>query len=247
MVTLNGIIISIKEPVLEISMRYYPVFLDLQGASCLVIGGGQVGERKVKTLQSCQARVSLISRELTPYLREELQKGGVILLGESYETKFLKDMFLVIGATDDPELNQRIGREARNRGILCNIVDDPKECNFILPSLVSRGDLTIAVSTAGKSPALAKKIRRDLEKGFPEIYGPYLDLLGKIRSEILNRRRPQKENQKVFEALINSPLLTWLEAGTLEPVYDLLDRLFDPPIPRSNWSPILDQLLHPPE
>jgi precorrin-2 dehydrogenase/sirohydrochlorin ferrochelatase len=226
-------------------MRYYPVFLELRDVACLVIGGGQVGERKVKTLQSCQARVYLISRELTPYLQVELQSGGITLLAESYETEFLRDMFLVIGATDDPELNGTIGREARERGILCNIVDDPKECNFILPALVSRGDLTIAVSTAGKSPALAKKIRQDLEKSFPEIYGPYLELLGKIRNEVLDRRRPQKENQETFEALISSPLLAWLEAGTLEPVYDLLDHLFDPPVPRSIWSPILDQLSHP--
>ncbi|MBA4392215.1 MAG: siroheme synthase [Desulfobacca sp.] len=245
MVRLNKFIFSIKEPIIKVPMRYYPVFLDLRDAPCLVIGGGQVGERKVKTLQSCQAKVYLISRDLTPYLREELQSGGVFLLAESYETKFLKDMFLVVGATDDPELNGTVGQEARERGILCNIVDDPQECNFILPSLVTRGDLTIAVSTAGKSPALAKRIRQDLEKEFPEIYGPYLELLGRIRSEVLERRRPQKENQKIFETLIHSPLLSWLEAGTLEPVYDLLDRLFYPPLPRSNWSSILDPLSHP--
>jgi precorrin-2 dehydrogenase / sirohydrochlorin ferrochelatase len=223
-------------------MRYYPVFLDLQNVSCLVIGGGQVGERKVKTLLSCGARVYLISRELTPYLQEEQQAGRITLLAQSYETDLLKDMFLVIGATDDPDLNGKIGQEAREQGILCNIVDDPKECNFILPSLVSRGDLTMAVSTAGKSPALAKKIRQDLEAGFPEIYGPYLDLLGRIRTEILGRQRPQKENQKIFEALVDSPLLTWLKAGTLEPIYDLLDRLIDPPVPRSKWSAMIDPL-----
>jgi precorrin-2 dehydrogenase/sirohydrochlorin ferrochelatase len=151
-------------------------------------------------------------------------------------------MFLVIGATDDAELNETIGQEARDRGLLCNIADDPQNCNFILPALLTRGDLTIAVSTSGKSPALAKKIRQDLEKGFPEIYGPYLEILGHIRTEVLARKRPQKENQKIFEALVYSPLLDYLEAGTLEPVYDLLDRLFDPPLPRSKWSSIIDQL-----
>ena len=163
-------------------MRYYPVFLDLQNLPCLVIGGGQVGERKVKTLQSCAAKVFLISRDLTPYLEEEVRQGRIELLAPAYQTEHLAGKFLVIGATDDPNLNGKIGREARERGLLCNIVDKPQECNFILPSLVSRGDLTIAVSTAGKSPALAKKIRQDLERVFPEIYGLYLELLGQIRT-----------------------------------------------------------------
>ncbi|MCJ7833556.1 MAG: bifunctional precorrin-2 dehydrogenase/sirohydrochlorin ferrochelatase [Deltaproteobacteria bacterium] len=223
-------------------MRYYPVFLDLQNIPCLVIGGGQVGERKVKTLQSCSAKVYLISRELTPYLREEVQQGRIILLASSYQTEYLKEMFLVIGATDDPELNGKIGREARERRILCNIADKPGECNFILPSLVCRGDLTIAVSTAGKSPALAKKIRLDLEEGFPEIYGSYLEFLGQIRNEVLTRKMSQEENQKIFETLVNSPVLSWLERGELEPLYDFLDRLLNPPFPRTNLTEILNKL-----
>ena len=179
-------------------MRYYPAFLDLKDVPCLVIGGGQVGERKVKTLQSCAAKVYLISRELTPYLEEEVRKGRVELLAPAYQTGHLTGKFLVIGATDDPILNGKIGREARERGILCNIVDKPQECNFILPSLVSRGDLTIAVSTAGKSPALAKKIRRDLEEVFPEIYGLYLDLLGQIRNRSFPETCHSRKTKKSF-------------------------------------------------
>jgi precorrin-2 dehydrogenase len=226
-------------------MRYYPVFLDLQDVPCLVIGGGQVGERKIKTLQSCGAEVYLISRELTPYLDEEVRQARIFLLAPAYETRYLKDKFLVVGATDDLELNKRIGREARGRGMLCNIVDDPGECNFILPSLVSRGDLTIAISTAGKSPALAKKIRQALEREFPESYAGYLELLGYIRSQVLSRGMNQKENQEIFEALVDSPLLSWLEAGTLEPVYELLDHLLDPPLPRPRLTEILNQFSRP--
>jgi precorrin-2 dehydrogenase/sirohydrochlorin ferrochelatase len=151
-------------------------------------------------------------------------------------------MFLVIGATDDPELNGKIGREAKETRILCNIADKPGECTFILPSLVCRGDLTIAVSTAGKSPALAKKIRLDLEEGFPEIYGPYLELLGQIRSEILARNLSQEENQNIFETLVNSPVLSWLERRDLESLYDFMDRLLDPPFPRTNLTEILGKL-----
>jgi precorrin-2 dehydrogenase / sirohydrochlorin ferrochelatase len=220
-------------------MRYYPAFLDLKDVPCLVIGGGQVGERKVKTLQSCAAKVYLISRELTPYLEEEVQKGRVELLAPAYQTGHLTGKFLVIGATDNPTLNGKIGREARERGILCNIVDKPQECNFILPSLVSRGDLTIAVSTAGKSPALAKKIRRDLEEIFTEIYGLYLDLLGQIRTEVLSRNLPQQENQNIFQTLIDSPVLSWLETGNIKALYDLMNQLLDPPFPQAKLSEIL--------
>jgi precorrin-2 dehydrogenase / sirohydrochlorin ferrochelatase len=222
-------------------MRYYPVFLDLQNLPCLVIGGGQVGERKVKTLQSCAAKVFLISRELTPYLEEEVRLGRIELLAPTYQTEHLAGKFLVIGATNDPNLNGKIGREARERGILCNIVDKPQECNFILPSLVSRGDLTIAVSTAGKSPALAKKIRQDLERVFPEIYGLYLELLGQIRTEILARNLPQQENQKIFQTLVDSPVLSWVESGNFEALYALMDRLLDPPFPRFKLTEILNQ------
>ena len=200
-----------------------------------------MGERKVKTLQSCAAKVFLISRELTPYLEEEVRQGRIELLAPAYQTELLSGKFLVIGATDDPILNGKIGREARERGILCNIVDKPQECNFILPSLVSRGDLTIAVSTAGKSPALAKKIRQDLEEVFPEIYGLYLELLGQIRNEILTRNLSQQENQKIFQTLVNSPLLSWLETGNFESLYDLMDRLLDPPFPRSKLTEILNK------
>ncbi|OGP51987.1 MAG: hypothetical protein A2Y79_11975 [Deltaproteobacteria bacterium RBG_13_43_22] len=223
-------------------MRYYPVFLNLQNVPCLVIGGGQVGERKVRTLQSCSARVNLVSRELTPYLEKEVEQGRITLLASTYQTEYLQEMFLVIGATDDPELNKKIGHEALARGILCNIVDKPKECNFILPSLVCRGDLTIAVSTAGKSPALAKRIRQELEQEFPEIYTPYLELLGQIRDEVLARNRSQEENQKIFESLVNAPILTWLENGNFESLFGLLDHLLDPPYPRSKLNEILNQL-----
>jgi precorrin-2 dehydrogenase len=217
-------------------MRYYPIFLDLENAPCLVIGGGQVGERKVKTLRSCGANIYLISRELTPFLKKEIIRKKISLLAPSYQAKYLQKMSLVIAATDDPDLNRAIGREARKRGILCNIVDDPEMCSFILPSLVVRGDLIVAISTAGKSPALARKIRQDLETKFPEIYGPYLELLGRIRTEVLARGMTQKKNKEIFEALVHSSLLGWLASGDLESFYQFMDRLINPPFPRPQLS-----------
>jgi precorrin-2 dehydrogenase/sirohydrochlorin ferrochelatase len=225
-------------------MRYYPVFLDLKETSCLVVGGGQVGERKVKTLQACGARVFLVSRDLTPYLKEEVAQDRVSLLKGDYDHSCLDHMFLVIGATDDADLNHKIGREARHRGLLCNIVDKPAECNFILPSLVRRGDLTIAVSTAGKSPALARKIREDLENIFPEIYGTYLDFLGKIRQEVLNLSLPQPQNQKIFEALIKAPVLSWMSNGDAKAIEGLLNRLLGPLFSQSQAAGLIRQFFH---
>jgi precorrin-2 dehydrogenase/sirohydrochlorin ferrochelatase len=210
-------------------MRYYPVFLDLQEASCLVVGGGQVGERKVKTLLSCGAKVHLVSLNLTPSLEEEVRQGRVRLLGPEFLPEHLEGMFLVIGATDDPEVNRRISLEARSRNLLCNIVDKPRECNFIVPSQVHRGDLVIAVSTGGRSPALAKKIRQDLEILFPDIYSIYVTLLGRVREYILEQGFTQAKNQKIFESLIESPILEGLRRGDREDLTKQLMGLLDPP------------------
>jgi precorrin-2 dehydrogenase/sirohydrochlorin ferrochelatase len=210
-------------------MRYYPAFLDLQGAHCLVVGGGQVGERKVKTLLACGAEVRLVSPELTPFLEEAVNQGRVRLLAAEFTPSQLEGVFLVIGATDDPEVNRLISAEARSRSLLCNIVDRPGECNFILPSVLSRGDLTVAVSTGGRSPALAKKIREDLEKRFPDSYIKYLELLGRIREYVLSRGGTQEENQRVFEALVYSPLQEMLEHGNREEIRRLIMETVPPP------------------
>ena len=225
-------------------MRYYPAFLDLQGLSCLVVGGGQVGERKVKTLLSCGAKVHLISPELTPSLEEEVRQGRVRLLAPEFLPEHLEGMFLVIGATDDPEVNQRINLEARSRNLLCNIVDKPRECNFIVPSHVRRGDLVIAVSTGGRSPALAKKIRQDLENLFPDIYSSYVALLGRVREYLLAQGLPQAKNRQIFESLIEAPILESIQKGDREDLTSQLIRLLDPP-PRlkevQDWLRELDQ------
>ena len=224
-------------------MRYYPVFLDLRGASCLVVGGGQVGERKVKTLQACGADVRLVSPELTAYLAEEVRQGRVRLLASAFLPEHLEGLFLVIGATDDPETNLRISQEARARTLLCNIVDRPEECNFIVPATIRRGDLIIAVSTGGRSPALAKKIRQDLEKRFPDIYNSYVALLGRVREYVLTVGLPQAKNQQIFESLIEAPVLESLQRGDREGLTGHLIRLLDPP-PRpeevENWLRDLD-------
>ena len=176
-------------------MQYYPVFLDVRNRSCLVVGGGRVGTRKVKTLMDCGARVTVISPEVTDELAGLAARPAILLKRRAYRNSDLDDVFLVIGATDDEDLNQRIHQDAESRGKLCNIADQPRRCNFILPSIINQGDLTIAISTAGRSPAFAKFLRRRMKKQFGPEYGAMLALMGAIRERLLPRpTRPKPIN-----------------------------------------------------
>ena len=197
-------------------MRYYPAFLDLQGLRCLVVGGGQVGERKVETLLDCGASGPPGQPGADPRPGREGSAGARPPAGPEFPPEHLEGIFLVIGATDDPEVNRRISTEARSRNLLCNIVDKPRDCNFIVPSQVQRGDLVIAVSTGGRSPALAKKIRQDLENLFPDIYSIYVALLGRVREYVLAQGLTQAKNQQIFESLIEAPILESLQRGDRE-------------------------------
>lgn len=203
-------------------MRYYPVYLDIKDKDCLVIGGGSVGTRKVLTLLACGANVTVISSDATERLRE-LSNNGVIKLKERpFQTADLDGRFLVIGATDNQELNFKIHAEAEGRGLLCNIADRPEACNFILPSIVNRGDLTIAISTAGKSPAFAKKLRKQLDVQFGEEYAGFLHLMGAIRQKLLSQDHKPEVHKHLFEQLIESDLVQMIRNGETENIDALL-------------------------
>ncbi len=194
-------------------MRYYPIGLDISGRRCLVIGGGEVGERKAQRLLECGARVSVVGRELTPVLAGLAQEGRIDHIQGDYEKGLLEGAFLVIGATDDRAVNERIFRDARKRGVLANIVDDPKRCDFILPALYRQGDLVITVATGGKSPALAKKLRKELEERYGPEYETLLKIMGTLRGEIIDRGESPDENRKVFEDLVESDILEQIRKG----------------------------------
>jgi precorrin-2 dehydrogenase/sirohydrochlorin ferrochelatase len=188
-------------------MPYYPVFLDLSGKRILVVGGGTVAERKIETLLEFGGSVSVITRDLTPVLARHVECERIRHEGREFEESCLKDVFLVIAATDDSLLNQRVSRSARERGILVNVVDQPKDCTFILPATLRRGDLVVAVSTSGKIPALARKVREELEGTFGREYESLLILLGEVRKDILSRGRASEENANVLRRLVDSGLL----------------------------------------
>ena len=158
-------------------MKYYPVFWNIAGKKCVVVGGGDVAARKVTRLLDCNAKVCVVSPGLVPEL-EELKRNRLIdHVNDAYESKYLNGAVLVIGATDDEKINDAISKDAKEKNLPVNIVDDPQKCDFILPSLIERGDLTIACSTGGQSPALARYLREELELVYGEEYAVLASIL----------------------------------------------------------------------
>jgi precorrin-2 dehydrogenase/sirohydrochlorin ferrochelatase len=188
-------------------VRYYPVNLDIRNRKCLVVGGGDVGTRKAVTLLDCGALVTVVSINAGEKLLTLAESGLVELKRRPYAGADLDGMFLVICATDDEELNRQVSRDAGKYNMLCNIADRPEACNFILPALVKRGDLVIAVSTSGKSPAFAKKIRKDLEKQYGIEYADFLKLMGAIRKKLLSDSHEPEAHKPLFEEIINKDIV----------------------------------------
>jgi precorrin-2 dehydrogenase/sirohydrochlorin ferrochelatase len=188
-------------------MSYYPVLIHLDGKKVIVVGGGTVAERKIETLLEYGAAVQVVSRDLTPRLRKYSEEGTIGFLGQEFNEDCLEEAFMVIAATDDPPLNHQVSEKAKEKGLLVNAVDQPSDCNFIVPSILRRGDLLIAVSTSGKSPALAKRVREALEERFGNEYESLLILMGRLREDIRAQRLSQDENRRIFHELVNSPIL----------------------------------------
>ena len=163
---------------------YYPVFLNICGKKCLVVGGGEVALRKVRALLAHGANIQVVSTSLCSELNHMAGDGVIQLLQKGYEIGDLQDTAIVVAATDDTKINERVANDARRQGILVNVVDGPHLSDFIVPSYFTRGDIIIAVSTSGKSPALARKIRTELEKKFIPEYSKLALLASEDRSEL---------------------------------------------------------------
>jgi precorrin-2 dehydrogenase/sirohydrochlorin ferrochelatase len=203
-------------------MEYYPVNLDIKKRKCLVVGGGRVGTRKVLTLLDCGARVTVVSPDAKEKLIELANSGAITLEKRQYRETDLDGIFLVIGTTDDEELNHQISIAAEKHNMLCNIADRPKVCNFILPSIVNRGDLTISISTSGKSPALAKKLRMELEEQFGNEYAELLRLMGAIREKLLKQKHEPEAHKRLFEQLISRNLVEMIRDTRKKEIDSLL-------------------------
>jgi precorrin-2 dehydrogenase/sirohydrochlorin ferrochelatase len=194
-------------------LKYYPVFLQLKNRPCLVVGGGRVAERKVKGLLDCGAMVTVLSPKLTIGLQELYARKMISWEMHSYRQGDIVGAVLAIAATDDPETQDMVAADARRHNIMLNVADVPDKCNFILPALVKRGDLAIAISTSGNSPALAKKLRQQLETQIGREYEILNDLMGILRPEIMARGLPQADNEQLFDRLLADDILIWLRDG----------------------------------
>jgi len=192
-------------------MKYYPVLLDLDGKLCVVVGGGRVAERKVRNLLQAGARVQVISPQLTFSLTRFKEKGKFIHRQRSFRSADLHGAFLAIAATDDRRVNERVFEQALRQKIPVNVVDDPVHCSFIVPSLVQRGDLLIAVSTSGQSPALARALRQKLQKEIGPEYVFLLKLLGAVRKKVFSFGLGQKRNQVISRKLAGKDLLPLIQ------------------------------------
>jgi precorrin-2 dehydrogenase/sirohydrochlorin ferrochelatase len=212
-------------------MKYYPVNLDIQNKACLVVGGGSVGTRKVKTLVKCGAGVTVVSPDMSFELKSMGDHKKIKLKNRVYETKDLQGMFLVIGATGNETVNRKISEDAGRLNMLCNIADVPDACNFILPAFVEQGDLVISVSTSGKSPAFAKKLKTDLEKTFGEEYAIFLELMGAIRKKLLSEKHAPEAHKHLFDRLIENNLPELIKQRKNDDInsllYDVLGEGYD--------------------
>lgn len=184
-------------------MSLYPVFLKIKERECLVIGGGSVAERKVKTLVDYGGSVTLVSPELTSGLEKLVELGQVVHIKRDYRNGDLDGFFLAVAATSDPEVNRKIYEEAEESGILINSVDDPDNCNFFVPSSVRRGDFQVSISTSGKAPYFAKKLRKFLENMFYDDLDKDLDKLSRIRLKIIEESGDDGLlKEKMFEQVL---------------------------------------------
>ncbi len=206
-------------------VKYYPVYLDASAKRCVVVGGGDVAERKVMNLLECDAEVVVVSRTVTPGLAAMVEGDIIQHIPDDYDRDHIEGAFIVIGATDRDEVNEQIYKDSKERGILVNIVDDPKRCDFIVPSIVRTGDLAIAISTGGKSPIMARRLREELEKTYGPEYGILLNIMGALREKMMMRGESPEDNKEVFESVFDSVIIEHIRKEewkrVKETLYDL--------------------------
>jgi precorrin-2 dehydrogenase/sirohydrochlorin ferrochelatase len=204
---------------------YYPLFLNISGKRCVVVGGGRVAERKAERLLSSGAVVVVVSPALTLRLQEMSAAGKIVHVNGTYDGAQLSGSFLVIAATSDSAVNRQVAFDARAAGVMVNVADNQSLGDFMLPSLLERGDLAIAVSTGGKSPALARKIRLELEALYGSEYSELIEILGKIRGMVVAGGMDSDENRETFDAVVHSDILDCIRAGRTDAVNDLIEKI----------------------
>ena len=207
-------------------MRYYPIFLDLRGRRCTVVGGGRVAERKVQALLRAGASVHVISPAVTPRLALLAKRKKIRLTSRAYRSADLKGPAsavssspragrptLVFAATDDPAVQRVVRKDAERMGALLNSAHDARESDFIVPASFAQGDLLVSISTSGSSPALARRLRRELQLTLGREYRDYLRFLQKARRHVMKTLPDKAKRTKIFRQLSGAPVMGWLWKG----------------------------------
>lgn len=195
--------------------EYYPVMLDVRGRLAIVVGGDRVAAEKAAALSASGAQVSVINPTFCDELLMQAEYKRVTLRRKVYEPGDLEGAFVVVAATNDTQLVEAIWTETQRSGQLVNIVDIPERCSFIMPSILRRGQLTIAVSTEGASPGLAKRIRQNLEEIFPLAYGTYLRLAALARTRLRKNGVSYERRDDFFSDFFTSDVLARLVEGNV--------------------------------
>lgn len=203
----------------------YPVNLDLKEKKCVVIGGGKVAERKVKSLLGCEAQVFVVSPSLNNGLSRLDRDKKIFHIKENYARRFLKDTFLVVAATDDSKVNSRVASDANRFNLLVNVVDYPHLSNFWVPAVFRRGKLVIGISTSGNSPYLARKLKTVLKRNIGPEYARFLKLLGIARHKVRVKYRSQAKRKLIYNKIINSSILKLLKEKKTKKARALLLRI----------------------
>jgi siroheme synthase-like protein len=183
-----------------------PIFLRLERRPCLVVGAGTVALAKIESLRAAGAAITVVAPAAIPAIRQLAEQGSLVWHPRLFESADLSGAFLVIAATNAPDVNHTVYEEALRRNVLCNAVDDPPNCDFYFGSVVTRGDLQIAISTAGESPALAQRLRREIDAQLPADLGPWLAELGNLRREVRAATPAGEARNLLLHELAQRPL-----------------------------------------
>jgi len=209
---------------------YYPVYLNLTGKKCLVFGGGPIAEDKIAKLQSTGAQVTIVSPTVTPNLQAWAHRGDFQWQPREYQAGDMEGAFLSIAATNDRQVNHEIFQEAERLGVLINVVDDPEQCTFIAPAVVRRGQVTLAISTGGASPALARKLREALTEDAVLEWADLARVLSLARKVV--KKRGLTVDPQRWQCCITTELLQLAQSGHEDQALSsLLSRLTDPDAP----------------
>ncbi len=210
-------------------MSYYPLFLDLNDRPCVVIGGGRIAADKTHALLEARARVTVVAQDLIGALADLAAVGRIKHAARLYQTGDLAGSVLAISATDDSAVNRLVWEEGRRSGVLVNVVDDVPLCDFIAPSVIRQGDLTVAISTSGKAPALAVRIRESLEEKFGREYARFLELAGAIRQSLAEKNPDFNARRTLWYRLVDSDVLDLLRAGDEDAAYQKIEAIMGVP------------------